>query len=697
MADNTTMPDDLKPIGQQTATSQMPDDLKPVGSISQNMGSTPSAGHHVTDTAFGQAEPGMNLRGMGNALVSGVGGALEGAGEGVFSTLAGAKNLANKALGTNFNPTIDGHTLDELSGENEAKRPEEKFGYGGETLGEFLLGDEALKGLSQSDKLLQAAKTMKILEKSPKTMAALKIGAEALKSNPALKIGADALRSGAVQGAQTYVRTGGDTEQALHDAKTMAIVGGVGSAVGQAAGKFIKGAGEAGETVQNLSDRAENVPSKQDIADNLHNAVKDSKEDLHNRYEATVNDIKSKLSDADNVVKGGPISRKAEELIAEPVPAEHPAVSGAKDISRDKLDGKVVDLLTLLKNGGTLDSAAEEQAMSAEDKAFDRLAHEEAGTKPPTADEIKAKMKPLAPWNIDNLIEFRQAIRKAASDYQPGDVNARTLKAMLEPVDAEIDTLAQKVGDTDSLEKYKEMRDEYRQKIGLYDKPEIANVLNKGGDASKWSTKNIEDTFLKSKGAVDKINNLKTVLGDQEMNKFTNNVFSDLLKDSEVHNHFNPDNFMRKMEAYSPENLQAFFGDKGISDADFQTLMKDTKAATAYQKIARAMGLTAVGAGVGGHLGGGIGTMLGLIIGSGTGGHGGFAAGRDLLDWFANHPSLWKTYIEAGNAVKSPLASLTKSAAVGATGQALTGANQRVPSQQAKRNVYQGAAGLAGQ
>src|ERR1039458_5317520 len=54
---------------------------------------TPPAptGHHVTDTAFGQTGPGMSLKGMGNAVVSGVGGALAGAGEGVFSTAAGGE------------------------------------------------------------------------------------------------------------------------------------------------------------------------------------------------------------------------------------------------------------------------------------------------------------------------------------------------------------------------------------------------------------------------------------------------------------------------------------------------------------------------------------------------------------------------------------------------------------------------------
>src|ERR1039458_9987728 len=173
---------------------------------------TPPAptGHHVTDTAFGQTGPGMSLKGMGNAVVSGVGGALAGAGEGVFSTAAGGADLLNKIPGVHI-PT---QGLHELAGDNEQKTTSEKVGYGGETLTEFILGDEALKGLTQSDKLLQAAKTMKFLEKSPKTIAALKIGAQAL-------------RMGTVQGAQTLVRTGGDTGEALKQGGEMAATAGV--------------------------------------------------------------------------------------------------------------------------------------------------------------------------------------------------------------------------------------------------------------------------------------------------------------------------------------------------------------------------------------------------------------------------------------------------------------------------------------
>src|ERR1039458_6655488 len=61
------------------------------------VGSTPNTptGHHFS---LGPSTPGMNLRDMG----TGVGQALEGAGEGIFSTVAGAAHLANKIPGVNI-------------------------------------------------------------------------------------------------------------------------------------------------------------------------------------------------------------------------------------------------------------------------------------------------------------------------------------------------------------------------------------------------------------------------------------------------------------------------------------------------------------------------------------------------------------------------------------------------------------------
>src|ERR1039458_3290626 len=246
MADtqNMQMPNDLQEVGGSTTTpaTSIPADAQEVGTPANVSNNVAPSGHHFN---LGPSTPGMNLRDMGTA----VGQVAEGAGEGIFSTVAGAAHLANKIPGVNI-PT---QTLDTLAGNNEEKTTAEKIGYGGETLTEFMLGDEALKGLSMSDKLLQTAKTMKFLEKSPKTIAALKIGAQAL-------------RAGTAQGAQTLVRTGGDVGEAAKQGAIMAgtagALGTVGAGVGKVASKLAKG----GEAVQSLAEKAANAPEKGDVA-----------------------------------------------------------------------------------------------------------------------------------------------------------------------------------------------------------------------------------------------------------------------------------------------------------------------------------------------------------------------------------------------------------------------------------------------
>src|ERR1039458_4816809 len=268
-------------------------------------GATPNTptGHHFS---LGPSTPGMNLRDMG----TGVGQVLEGAGEGIFSTVAGAAHLANKIPGVNI-PT---QTLDTLAGDNEEKTTAEKIGYGGETLTEFMLGDEALKGLSMPQKLVQTAKTMKFLEKSPKTIAALKIGAQAL-------------RAGTAQGAQTLVRTGGDVGEAAKQGAIMAgtagVLGTAGAGIGKVASKLAKG----GEAVQSLAEKAANAPEKSDVATGVQTALNVSEGHLHTNYEAGINDLKDRLGGVQTDVKGSPVSTKAEELLQHPDPSEHKLVN----------------------------------------------------------------------------------------------------------------------------------------------------------------------------------------------------------------------------------------------------------------------------------------------------------------------------------------------------------------------------------
>jgi hypothetical protein len=154
-----------------------------------------------------------------------------GAGEGLLNTLSGVSHLTRYLDPTGKIADASSQLLSdrskELHDQNQNNPVLRNIGYGGETLAEFVMGDEALKGLSMSDRLLQTAKTMKVFEGSPKLMWALKIGAQAL-------------RNGTVAGAQTLDRTG-DVGEA---AKNAALTGAGGAALSSAmdAAQAIRGA-----------------------------------------------------------------------------------------------------------------------------------------------------------------------------------------------------------------------------------------------------------------------------------------------------------------------------------------------------------------------------------------------------------------------------------------------------------------------
>lgn len=112
----------------------------------------------------------------------------------------------------------------------------ESAGVGMEGIAEFLLGDEALKGLSLSDKLAKVIPSIKAIEKSPLLA----------------KIVSTAIRTGTVAGAQTEAKTGGDTSAA-----GLSALVGAGTAGG---GELLTGGAEAGiDALRNRATLPENL------------------------------------------------------------------------------------------------------------------------------------------------------------------------------------------------------------------------------------------------------------------------------------------------------------------------------------------------------------------------------------------------------------------------------------------------------
>jgi hypothetical protein len=120
--------------------------------------------------------------------------------------------LAKTAMGvTKLDPSVPVIPQAQTAAAEPNANPAQTGGEFMENALEFLMGDEALKGLSYADKLKQIVPALKSLEKFPVMQKAL--GA--------------AMRTGAVSGGQTAVKTGGDVPATIEAAGTGAVTGGV--------------------------------------------------------------------------------------------------------------------------------------------------------------------------------------------------------------------------------------------------------------------------------------------------------------------------------------------------------------------------------------------------------------------------------------------------------------------------------------
>jgi hypothetical protein len=152
--------------------------------------------------------------------------ALEGVGEGVFKTAAGASDILDKTTG--MTPGTVNKFLHTQAGDSNTPGSStlaNKVGNGLEDIGEFMAGDAALKSLSVGDRLLKVGRVAKTIEQSPLL-------------TKAVSIGMNAIRNGAVGTAESAAKSSGDP--------TSTLLG------GGTAGLLTAGLGGLGETINIL-------------------------------------------------------------------------------------------------------------------------------------------------------------------------------------------------------------------------------------------------------------------------------------------------------------------------------------------------------------------------------------------------------------------------------------------------------------
>jgi hypothetical protein len=243
----------------------------------------------------------------------------------------------------------------------------EQLGANVETIGEFLLGDEAIKGLSVADKFKVAAKAMGVLEQFPKVEKALQLGINIGKAGATLGpeeralitkypvlarlvgVGMDALRQGGVQAAQTEVHSGGNTKEALKSGAGMAVGSGVlGGVLGTAGGLLEKG-GEAAKNAEGLRTVAEGAPTDTEANNALQSTVEGKVQPVIDAAQQAKDAAQEKLEGAASVV--GNVTAPTKEEIASNAAAHiqgaHNALSSNYETAigkvKSSLDGETID------------------------------------------------------------------------------------------------------------------------------------------------------------------------------------------------------------------------------------------------------------------------------------------------------------------------------------------------------------------
>jgi hypothetical protein len=306
-------------------------------------------------------------------------GVIKGAGD----TVAGVGSLINRipVVGETLAPKQGVDALRQMS---TATNTGQKVGKSAEALAEFVIGDEALKGVSLAEKAAKAAKLADTYEKaSPFVRAALE----------------SALRVGTVSGVETTAKTGSITEGAE--------AAGAGAALGLATEAAGAGAGKAVKYVRDLYKPLATVESVQPV-------LQDG--------------IRSVLSD-----------------VADEAGVEMPKAGSIRDVAADVADGiraksqDTFQQLDKLSDGafsdaqadaakyrGSLDKAGKDaysEAIEKQDSIFDQF---RSKFDDPTAlDDAKANWKQA--MRLDDLSD---KIRSSVQGSRPG------IKGPIEDIDA---------------------------------------------------------------------------------------------------------------------------------------------------------------------------------------------------------------------------------------------------------------------
>jgi hypothetical protein len=414
-----------------------------------------------------------------------------------------AANWINRKLGTS-----ELHAPTPFEGQDlEGKTPLESIGKGAESVTEFLLGDEALKGMTLVEQAKHLGDAGRLLEKSPKLA-------------KAVEIGANALRQGTVGGAQTLAHGG-----TLGDAVTTGVlVGGTGATfegLGQgvkAVKSFITRGAQTEELGQNLVKGLTQGATPEQVAKTVGRNLDSVESQMHADYDKGMQSISAQGNAVPVPIAGSPVQQTAKALLSDSNIPESVAATLKNVVPGSE---KIEPFLTLLAN------ASEETATGdVRELTF-------------TWDQTEAMRQKIG-----------ETIRKLPYD-SPIRLDFIKLRSA---IDDTLEKAAENAGNSDLSDQIKSLRGQYAQtKTGL-EESAIAALRDKSPDAVA--------NILLNKESVHNVNTLRRLIGPQNMRAVEGSILDKMTADASKNGELQGRQLLRRFNGLGPDAKQAIWGDR---------------------------------------------------------------------------------------------------------------------------------------
>jgi hypothetical protein len=467
-------------------------------STSQPLSAAPSA-----DSS---AQPPEGMAGRFGAYSQLGEGAIKGAKE-TAQTLVGAADTAanwiNRKLGTS-----ELHAPVPFEGQDlESKTPLESVGKGAEGLTEFLLGDEALKGLSLVEKAKHLGDAGRLLEKSPKLA-------------KAVEIGANALRQGTVGGAQTLAH-GGTVGDAVTTGAVTGIAGGTLETLGQgvkAVKNFITRGAQADEFGQSLVKGLTGGATPEQVAKTVATNLDATEEKMYADYNKGWQTISEQGHNVPVRIAGSPVQQTAKTLLSDSNIPESVATTLKNVVPGSE---KIEPFLTLLANASEKTASGDVQELTL------------------TWDQTEAMRQKIG-----------ETIRKLSYD-SPIRSDFIKLRSSID------DTLEKAAGDAnnpDLSDQIKSLRGNYAQTKNALEERAIVALREKNPNA-------IADVLL-NKTSVHEVNTLRRLIGPQNMGAVEGSILDKMIQDASKNGELQGRQLYRKFNSLGPDAKQAIWGNR---------------------------------------------------------------------------------------------------------------------------------------